>query len=80
MVALAHSQKGCSCNVLQYAANSSQQQLKSFQQALEPMRLLLSDQHFFGGSEPSYADFAVAGGFAVGFLAAPLTLNWHGDH
>ena len=76
MVALAHSLTECFGKVLQYAAKSSQQQLKTFQQALEPMRLLLSDQPFFGGSEPSYADFAVAGGFAVRFLAAPLTLNW----
>lgn len=75
-VALAHSRTGCSCNVLQYAAKSSQQQLKTFQQALQPMRLLLADQPFFGGFEPSYADFAVAGEFAVGFLTAPLTLNW----
>ncbi len=44
------------------------------------MRLLLSDQPFFGGSGPSYADFAVAGGFAAGFLAAPLTLKLRGDH
>ncbi len=44
------------------------------------MRLLLSDQPFFGGSGPSYADFAVAEGFAVGFLAAPLTLKLRGDH
>ncbi len=44
MVALAHSLTGCSCKVLQYAAKSSQQQLKTFQQALEPMRLLVSDQ------------------------------------
>ncbi len=43
------------------------------------MRLLLSDQPFFGGSEPSFADFAVAGGFAVGFLAAPLPLTWPGN-
>jgi len=44
------------------------------------LRLLLSDQPFFGGSGPSYADFAVAEGFAVGFLAAPLTLKLRGDH
>ncbi len=76
IVALAHNQTDSSCDVLQYATKSSQQQLKTCQQALEPMRLLLSDQPFFGGSEPSFADFAVAGNFAVGFLAAPLILNW----
>lgn len=70
MIALAHSQTGCSCNLLQYASESGQQQPRSCQQAPEPMRLLL----------PSYADFVVAGGFAVDFLAPPLTLNWCGDH
>lgn len=32
---------------------------------LEPMRLTLQTQPYLGGSSPSYADFAVAGAFAV---------------
>ncbi|DBB11268.1 TPA: hypothetical protein ACH3X3_006705 [Trebouxia sp. C0006] len=57
-------EKLTSMKFTEYAAKSSQQQLKTFQQALQPMRLLLADQPFFGGFEPSYADFAVAGEFA----------------
>ncbi len=39
---------------------------------LEPMRLTLQAQDYLGGSSPSYADFAVAGAFAVCISALML--------
>jgi len=54
---------------MQYVVEPTPEHLARFQKSLEPMRLLLSDQPFFGGSEPKYADLAVAGAFAVCFAA-----------
>lgn len=39
--------------------------VKHFQDALEPMRLILQEQPFLGGASPNFADLAVAGNFAV---------------
>ena len=40
-------------------------QVKQLQKSLEPMRLILKEQPFLGGTTPNFADLAVAGCFAV---------------
>ena len=45
--------------------------VKHFQEALEPMRLILQEQPFLGGASPNFADLAVGGNFAV-HLSLPI--------
>ena len=53
---------------MQLAVEAMLENLTKSQQSLEPMRAVLSQQGFFGGSNPNYADFAVAALFTVGAL------------
>lgn len=48
-------------------------QVKQLQNTLEPMRLILKEQPFLGGTTPNFADLAIAGCFAV--CALPFTLK-----
>ena len=50
--------------------------VKHFQGALEPMRCILREQPFLGGSTPNFADLAVAGHFAVIFQPSVLGPIW----
>ena len=49
--------------LLQFAGRAY---VPQFQQALKPMQIILEEQPFLGGTEPNFADLAVAGNFAVG--------------
>ncbi len=40
-------------------------QVPELQKALKPMQIILQEQPFLGGTEPNFADLAVAGNFAV---------------
>lgn len=40
-------------------------QVKQLRKSLEPMRLILTEQSFLGGTTPNFADLAAAGYFAV---------------
>lgn len=46
-------------------------QVKQLRKNLQPMRLILTDQPFLGGTTPNFADLAAAGYFAV----CPLTFT-----
>jgi glutathione S-transferase len=48
--------------------------LPGFRACLEPLRHTLKTQAFLGGEEPSYADYAVFGGFQWARLVSPLDL------
>ena len=48
--------------VMQFAGREHVPQL---QQALQPMRIILEEQPYLGGTDPNFADLAVAGNFAV---------------
>ena len=39
--------------------------IPELQKALKPMQIILQEQPFLGGTEPNFADLAVAGNFAV---------------
>ena len=52
-------------------AGESQENMAALQKVLGPMRVTIQDQSFLGGEEPNFADFAVAGAFAV-----RLSLIW----
>lgn len=47
--------------------------MNQLQYTLEPMRLILKEQPFLGGTTPNFADLAVAGCFAV--CVSTLSLN-----
>lgn len=49
--------------------------VKHLQGALEPMRRILEEQPFLGGSTPNFADLAVAGHFAVNYYPSVLDLS-----
>jgi len=48
--------------------------LPAFRASLAPLRHTLSRQEFLGGDEPSYADYAVFGGFQWARLISPVEL------
>lgn len=50
-------------------------QVKQLQTNLEPMRLIVKEQPFLGGTVPNFADLAVAGCFAVCALTFTLNLD-----
>lgn len=44
---------------------AGREHVPQFQQALQPMRIILEEQPYLGGTDPNFADLAVAGNFAV---------------
>lgn len=50
-------------------------QVKQLRKYLEPMRLILTEQPFLGGTTPNFADLAAAGYFAVRALSFTPKLN-----
>ncbi|KAL3148037.1 hypothetical protein ABBQ38_014327 [Trebouxia sp. C0009 RCD-2024] len=53
--------------------------VKHLQGALEPMRRILEEQPFLGGSTPNFADLAVAGHFAWARAVSPIQLLEQND-
>lgn len=47
---------------------ASEANLNALRKALQPLRVTLEDQPFLGGTEPNFADLAIAGAFAVSLL------------
>ena len=58
-------------------AGESPQNMAALQKVLEPMRVTIQDQPFLGGEEPNFADFAVAGAFAVRSILVASLFHRH---
>jgi glutathione S-transferase len=55
------------------------QRVVTFRQSLAPLRLTLEKQPFIGGDRPTYADYAVFGGFQWARSTSPFKLLETGD-
>lgn len=57
--------------------------MESFHQALAPICATIQDHPFLGGSQPNFADFAVAGAFVVCTVLQPFAqadVRFHSEH